>query len=169
MTSTNPEIVIDKNEKKKAYMREYNRKRKESKSFSLIPIKENDNEDDEDTSIKQTIETHTIETQTISQQKEKVKHFIIKQDFTLLIKNHKNHRKLMKELIIKTIFLEWAKKNDTLILEFNQKSKVYNEYHDKIKFYEDLFIILDREITLPFIYWVDKFEIVMNEYRENLL
>lgn len=159
---------LDKKEKRNAYQREYNRKKKESKLLPLISIKEKENEnEEEDEEIKQPIVTHTIETQTT--QKEKVKHFIIKPDFTLLLKNHKNHRRLMKELMIKTIFLEWEKKNYNVIEEFNEKAKVYNYYHEKCDFYEDLFCILEREITLPFVYWVDKFEIVMTEYRENQL
>ena len=174
---------IDKIEKRRAYMREYNRKKRESKLLSLKPIKENDNEDEEEiTTIQPTKPTPLIipttnevrkedssSPITIILQKEKVKYFIIKPDFTLLLKNHKNHRRLMKELLIKTTFLDWAKKNDIVIEEFNKKAEVYNYYHDKIKFYEDLFIVLEREITLPFMYWVDKFELVMNEYRENQL
>lgn len=171
---------IDKIEKRRAYMREYNRKKRESKLLSLKPIKENDNEDEEEiTTIQPTQptpliiptinEVHKSSPITIILQKEKVKHFIIKPDFTLLLKNHKNHRRLMKELLIKTTFLDWAKKNDIVIEEFNKKAEVYNYYHDKLKFYEDLFIVLEREITLPFMYWVDKFELVMAEYRENQL
>ena len=75
----------------------------------------------------------------------------------------------MNELMKKTEFLQWSTKNDFVIAEFTQKAKVYNDYHEKVDFYEDLFSILEREITLPFLQWFERFKLVIDEFKGNLL
>lgn len=159
---SNPGIIdLEKIKKKRAAIREY-RKKTKAAILSLSPIKEVEKEEEEESTPPSPIPQLII-------QKEKIKHLFIKPDFTLLLMNQKLHRRLMNELLRRTAFLHWLKKYDIVMNEFTQKAAVYNEYHDKCDFYEDLFSILEREITLPFLRWFEKFKNVMGELNENQL
>lgn len=146
---------LEKNKRRKAAIREY-RKNIKAAILSLSPIKEVEKEEEE-LPIPQII------------QKEKVKHLFIKPDFTLLLMKNKLHRRLMNDLLRRTAFFQWLKHHDIVMSEFTQRAVVYNEYHDKCDFYEDIFSILEREITLPFLRWFEKFERVLDELNENQL
>jgi hypothetical protein len=152
-------VDLSKLEKKRAYSREYYRKKK---AGILSTIQE---EKEEEEIVKE--EIVTIQTTAIS--KEKIKHLLIKPDFTLLLMNHKLHKRLMVELLKKTEFLQWQQKYVVVMNQFKEASIEYNYYHEKCDYYNFIFGILETEITLPFVHWFEKYELVINEFNENQL
>lgn len=169
-------IDFEKIEKRRIYMRNYRLKKAGKLSSNIIPIKEVENEDEEDNITITQIPTPTIPTPTIPTiptptpqiQKEKIKFLLIKPDFTLLIKNNKQHRRLMHELLRKTAFIQWLNNYDSVMNEFKQKKETYIEYRDEYNDYEysNIRVLV---ITTSFIKWLTKFDLVMEEFIENQL
>jgi hypothetical protein len=163
--------AFEKIEKRRIYMRNY--RLKKAGKLNIIPIKEVENEDDEEDNITITqIPTPIIPTPIIIPtpqiQKEKIKFLLIKPDFTLLIKNNKQHRILMRELLRKTAFIQWLNNYDRVMNEFIQKKETYIEYRDEYSDYEysNIRVLV---ITTSFIRWLINFDLVMEEFVENQL
>lgn len=156
-------IDFEKIEKRRIYMRNYRLKKTGKLSSNLIPIKEVENEDEEGN-----ITITKIPTPTPQIQKEKIKFLLIKPDFTLLIKNNKQHRILMRELLRKTAFIQFINNYDNVMNEFNQKKETYIEYRDEYNDneYSNIRVLV---ITTSFIKWITKFDLVMEEFIENQL
>ena len=156
-------IDFEKIEKRRIYMRNYRLKKAGKLSSNIIPIKEVENEDEEGN-----ITITKIPTPTPQIQKEKIKFLLIKPDFTLLIKNNKQHRRLMHELLRKTAFIQWLNNYDIVMNEFNQIKETYIEYRDEYNDYEysNIRVLV---ITTSFIKWLTKFDLVMEEFIENQL
>lgn len=170
-------IDFEKIEKRRIYMRNYRLKKTGKLSPNLIPIKEVENEDEEGNITITKIPTSTITkipsstkipTPTPQIQKEKIKFLLIKPDFTLLIKNNKQHRILMRELLRKTAFIQFINNYDNVMNEFNQKKETYIEYRDEYNDneYSNIRVLV---ITTSFIKWITKFDLVMEEFIENQL
>ncbi len=170
--------MSDKIEKRRIYMRNY-RLKKAGKL--LVPIKEVENESEEVNTNELIIEGSTIpihinDFSIMTQIPKKIpkKYLLIKPDFTLLIKHNKLHRKLMNELLRKTRFLQLLNKYDLVMMEFNEKKEMYIEYNNEYEYnnYEDnscsrIIHVLVR--TKSFIKWLNKFDLVMDEFIENQL
>jgi len=169
----------DKIEKRRIYMKNY-RLKKAGKL--LVQIKEE--VECEDEPQKQNREESTIHIQSsiddgnssimtqIPKQIPKFKHLLIKPDFTLIIKHNKLYRKIMRELIIKTKFLQWLNKYDLVMMEFNEKKeayKIYNDYNDYNNYEYNSRIIHVLVCTTSFIKWLNGFDLVMDEFIENQL
>ena len=146
------EIENEKKEKRRVYMKEYNRKKREK-----------------ETQQSENIIIPNIIISNIDVPVKIVKHLLIKPDISLLLKHNRLYRRTMSELIKRTTFLQWSKQNNYVIQEFNTKKIIYNEYHEKIEKYRTLFSIMARKITLEFIEWFELFENVMDEFQENQL
>lgn len=167
-------IINDKIEKRRIYMRNYRLK----KAGKLVPIKEVEREDEDENEVVNTNNESSRsldEEEIIPKEIPRIKYLLIKPDFTLLIKHNKLHIKIMKELLIKTKFLQWLNKYDLVMMEFKKKRESYieyndyNDYNDYNNYEYNSRIIRVLVSTTSFIKWLNVFDLVMDEFIENQL